>query len=97
MPHNVYAMEKTKKSKKALQGLINDSVKDAIGHLELPEASKKVKKLISRHSKKLAAVYADILKREEKKKKKAEKFMSDAVEGKTKVKKTKKPKDKAAA
>lgn len=91
-------MEKTKTSKKALQGLINDSMKNAITHLELPEASKKVKKLLSRHSKKLASVYADILKREEKKKKKAEKFLTDAVDGKAvKPKTTKKTKDKTAA
>ena len=66
-------MEKSKTNKKALKGLINDSMRDAIGRLELPEPSKKVKKLLNRNVKKLASVYADILKREEKKKRKADK------------------------
>lgn len=68
-------MEKSKTNKKALKGLINDSMRDAIGRLELPEPSKKVKKLLNRNAKKLASVYADILKREEKKKRKAEKLV----------------------
>ena len=83
-------MDKTKTSKKALQGLINDSLREAISSLELPEASKKVKKLLHRNSKKLASVYADILKREEKKKKKAEKGIDNNV--KTKGKRSKKEK-----
>lgn len=83
-------MDKTKTSKKALQGLINDSLREAISGLELPEASKKVKKLLHRNSKKLASVYADILKREEKKKKKAEKGVESIV--KTKGKRSKKEK-----
>ena len=77
-------MEKTKKSKKALKSLINDSMREAISSLELPKAGKKVKKLLSRNSKKLATIYADILKREQKKQKKAEKFMEDSVKGKGK-------------
>ncbi|HEY9048970.1 MAG TPA: hypothetical protein VIN08_23885 [Ohtaekwangia sp.] len=89
-------MEKTKTSKKALQSLINDSMREAISHLELPEASKRVKKLLNRNSKKLAEVYTDILKREQKRKKKAEKFMEDAVKGKgKKSKKNKAEKEKA--
>ncbi|HEY9005835.1 hypothetical protein [Ohtaekwangia sp.] len=89
-------MEKTKTSKKALQGLINDSMREAIGHLELPEATRRVKKLLNRNSKKLAEVYADILKRELKKKKKAEKFMEDAVKGKVKKGKKNKAEKKEA-
>jgi hypothetical protein len=76
-------MEKTKTSKKALRSLINDSMRSAIGHLELPEPSKKVKKLLNRNAKKLASVYADMLKREHRKKMKAEKFMEAAVKGKS--------------
>jgi hypothetical protein len=83
-------MDKTKTSKKALQGLINDSLHEAISNLELPEAGKKVKKLLYRNSKKLASVYADILKREEKKKRKAENSAKGNV--KSKGKKSKKEK-----
>lgn len=76
-------MEKTKTSKKALRGLINDSMQDALKSLELPQAGKKVKKLVQRNSKKLASVFADVIRREDKKKKKAAKFMEDAVKGKS--------------
>lgn len=86
-------MDKNKTSKKALRGLINDSMRGAIEGLELPQPSKKVKKLLSRNSKKLADIFTDMLKREEKKKKKAEKFMEDSVKGKPKKeKKVKTPK-----
>jgi len=71
--------------------LINDSMQGAIKGLELPGPSKKVKKLLSRNSKKLAEVFADMLKREEKKKKKAAKFMEGAVKGKSKKEKKEKP------
>jgi hypothetical protein len=80
-------MEKNKKSKKALRGLINDSMREAISSLELPEPTKKVKKLLQRNSKKLASIFADVLKREEKKKRKAEKFIEDAVNIKGKKRK----------
>lgn len=72
-------METSKTNKKALKGLINDSIRDAIGRLELPEPSKKVKKLLDRNAKKLASVYADILKREDKKKRKAEKAVEASL------------------
>jgi hypothetical protein len=75
-------MEKNKKtSKKALRSLIEDSTREALSHLELPEATKKVKKLIAKNAKKLAEAYTNILKREEKKKKKVEKFIDEAVKG----------------
>lgn len=80
-------MEKKKTSKKALRSLINDSMQEVISNLELPKPSKKVKKLLQRNAKKIASVYADLLKREDKKKKKAEKFAEDKV--KTNGKKTK--------
>ena len=82
-------MENTKTSRKALKGLINDSMRDAIGRLELPEPSKKVKKLLYRNAKKLASVYADMLKRDEKKKKKAEKKIEGEVKKPGKSKKLK--------
>ncbi|HEY3406505.1 MAG TPA: hypothetical protein VGK59_24120 [Ohtaekwangia sp.] len=83
-------MEQTKTSKKALRSLINDSMQEAISKLELPEPSKKVKKLLHRNSKRLADLYAHVIKRENKKKRKAEKFMEDAVKGKSKKKDKKK-------
>lgn len=90
-------MEKTKPSKKALKGLISDSMRDAIGHLELPEPSKKVKKLLNRNAKKLAALYAHAIKRENKKKKHAEKFMEDAVRSGKKHKKERRLEETATA
>ena len=85
-------MEKTKTSRKALRGLIEDSMQEALGHLELPSPTKKVKKLIHRDSKKLASIFANVIKREDKKKRKATKFMENAVKGK-KSKKDKKSKE----
>jgi len=87
-------MEQSKTSKKALRSLISESMEEAIKTLELPQPGKKVKKLLQRNAKQLASVYAHILKREDKKKKKAEKFMEDAVNGK--AKKVKKSKDRKA-
>ncbi len=76
-------MEKTKTSRKALRGLIEDSLQDALGHLQLPEPNKKVKRVLHRNSKKLATIFADAIKREDKKKRKAAKFMENAVKGKS--------------
>ncbi len=59
-------------------------MQDAIGHLELPAPTKKVKKVLHRNSKKLASIFANAIKREDKKKRKAAKFMEDAVSGKSK-------------
>lgn len=75
-------MEKTKTSKKALKSLIEDSMKEAIGTLELPTPTKKVNKLLQRNSKKLATLFADMIRRENKKKKKAEKFMEEGGKAK---------------
>ena len=85
-------MEKAKtpkSSKKALRSLINDSLQQSLNTLELPQSSKKAKKLLHRSAKKLAIIFADAMKREEKKKKKAEKFMEGAVSGKGKKKNSK--------
>lgn len=80
-------MENKKTSKKALRGLISDSMEEALTNLELPKPSKKVKKLIQRNSKKLAEIFANVIRRKDKKKKKAEKFMEDPGKGKSKKKK----------
>jgi len=80
-------MEKTKTSKKALRGLIADSMKEAIGTLELPKPTKKVNKLLKRDSKKLASLFADLIRQENKKKKKEAKFMEDEAKGKSKKEK----------
>jgi hypothetical protein len=74
-------MDKNKGSKKALRSMINDSMREAMRHLELPEPTKKAKKVIDRSSKKLASVFSEILKREEKKKKKTEKRMNGSLNG----------------
>ena len=79
----------SKSSKKALRSLINDSLQQSLNTLELPQASKKAKRLLHRSAKKLAIIFADAMKREEKKKKKAEKFMEDAVSAKGKKKSSK--------
>jgi hypothetical protein len=84
-------MDNQKTSKKALRGLISESMQEAIRTLELPEPGKKVKKLLDRNAKRLASVYSHILKRQDKKKRKAEKFMEDAVNGKKKSRKESKP------
>ena len=83
-------METQKRSKKVLRNLINDSMREAISSLKLPEPSSKVKKLLDRSSKKLAVVYAEILKKEEKKKRKAEKLLKAAVNGDAKKKRRQK-------
>jgi len=91
-------MEKTKTSKKALRSLINDSMQEAIAKLELPEPSKKVKKLLHRNSKKLATLFAHSIKRDHRRKRKAEKFMEDAVGGKKgKSKKSKESREEVVA
>jgi hypothetical protein len=84
-------MEKTKTSKKVLSGLINNAIQEALSKLELPQPGKKIKKLIAKDSKRLASVFADVIKREQKKKQKTEKtltYVEDVLKGK-KVKKAK--------
>ena len=79
-------MENKKTSKKALRGLIKDSMVEALTNLELPKSGKKVKKLLQRNSKKLAEIFANVIKREDKKKKKAGKFMEDSGKRKSRKK-----------
>jgi hypothetical protein len=82
-------METQKRTKKELKSVIGNSILEAISNLQLPEPSKKIKKLVDRSSKKLAATFSDLLKREEKRKKKAEKLLKAAVNGTGKKKKKK--------
>jgi hypothetical protein len=75
-------MENKKVSKKTLNSLLNDSMREVISNLELPTPTKKVKKVLDRSSKKLAAVFADILKKENKKARKEKKnlfFVEDVL------------------
>ena len=85
----------TKKiSKKALKSLLNDSMRVALGNLELPEPTKKVQKLIDKSSKKLASEFASILKKEQRRSKKQERsltYVDDVLKGK-KAKKSKEQK-----
>jgi hypothetical protein len=85
-------METIKVSKKALKSLLTDSMREAIGNLELPKPTKKVNKLLEKSSKKLASEFAYLLKKNSRKEKKEEKsigYVEDVLKGK-KNKKTKK-------
>ena len=76
-------MENTKVSKKALNGLLHDSMREVIGNLELPKPTKKVKKIIDRSSRKLATVFAEILRKQDKKARKQRKsllFVEDVAQ-----------------
>jgi hypothetical protein len=87
-------MEKIRVSKKALKSLLSDSMRTAIGHLELPKPTKKVERLLDKSSKKLASEFAQILKKASRKARKAEKdltYVEDVLKGKRK-KKGKQPK-----
>lgn len=57
-------MEKITVSKKALRSLLKDSMEQTIGHLELPKPNKKVKKIINRTTRKMAAEFASLLRKE---------------------------------
>lgn len=57
-------MENKKVSKKALRSLLKDSLRQSIDHLELPKPNKKVKKIINKSSKRMASVFAQLLKKE---------------------------------
>lgn len=56
-------------SKKALKSLLKDTVQRSITSLELPEANKKVRKIISRSAKKMANEFSSLLKKEMKRSK----------------------------
>lgn len=89
------SMQNNKVSKKALKSLLNDSMREAIGRLELPEPTKKVKKLINKSSKRIASEFADLLKKQIKKAKEEEQalvYVEDMLSGKKGKKKSKKAK-----
>jgi hypothetical protein len=62
-------MENKKVSKKALRSLLKDSIQQSITHLELPKPNKRVKKIINRTSRKMAAQFSHLLKKEYKRSK----------------------------
>jgi hypothetical protein len=75
-------MENKKISKKTLNSLLNDSMREVISNLELPKPTKKVQKVLDRSSKKLAAAFADVLKKQNKKARKERKnlfFVEDVL------------------
>ena len=77
-------MENKKVSTKALKTLLNDSLREAIGRLELPQPTKKLDKIIAKSSKKIASEFSGILKKERKKAKKVEKsltYVEDVLTG----------------
>jgi hypothetical protein len=88
-------METIKVSKKALKSLLTDSMREAIGNLELPKPTKKVNRLLEKSSKKLASEFAHLLKKNSRKAKKEEKSIG-YVENVLKGKKNKKAKLKVA-
>ena len=75
-------MENQKTSKKALRHLIEGYMQDVMKSLALPEPDKKVKKELHRNSKKLAVIFSDVIKREEKKKRKASRSLENAAKSK---------------
>lgn len=82
-------MEPSKLKKKALRRQLKRSLREAISSLELPEANAKVKKIIKRNSKQLAGIFADMLKKQARKDRKARKsinLMKDVLSGKKKEK-----------
>lgn len=67
-------------------------MREAISKLELPKSNKKLDKLISKSSKKIASEFSDLIKKEKKKNKKIEKsltYVEDVLKGKKKKNKKK--------
>lgn len=83
-------MQKTKISKKELRKMVNGSMREALERLQLPKASRKVRKLLDESSKKIAAEYAGLLKREKKRQKKSKDtltYVEDVLTDKKKARK----------
>lgn len=83
-------MQKTKISKKELREMVNGSMREALERLQLPKASKRVKKLLDKSSRKIASEYADLLRRERKRQKKSNgshTYVEDLLIGKKKARK----------
>jgi hypothetical protein len=69
--------DRKKVSKKELRHLLKDSVQQSIVSLELPEPNKKVKKIINQSAKRMASIFARLLKKEFKRSKPNKKAKSD--------------------
>lgn len=72
-------MNVEKTSKKVLKDRLTDAFLNSLANLDLPQPSKKIRKAVAKQSKEVAAIYSDILKKEAKKQKKAEKLMNKAL------------------
>lgn len=90
-------MENAKASRKELKSLIDQSLRTAIGTLALPKPSKKVDRVITKNSKKLASLYATLLKKDAKKQKIAKKDATSAKAKKEQATKTLKAEKSEAA
>jgi|GEM_PF-3088121 pyruvate/oxaloacetate carboxyltransferase len=86
-------MARNKISKKELREMVTGSMREALEGLQLPKASRKIRKLLDRSAKKIAAEYSDLLKAERKKEKKEKKksadltYVEDVLIGKKKARK----------
>ena len=76
----MHSMEKKKVSKKALRSLLKDSLQQSISHLELPKANKRVRKIITRTTKKMAIEFSNLLKKEFKRSKPAKAKVQDTAQ-----------------
>jgi len=68
-------MEKVKINKKDIAVLISESVNNTVGSIDKAKGGKKLKKLITRSSKKIAGKVAEQIKRDEKKTQRASKSL----------------------
>ncbi|HEY8510950.1 MAG TPA: hypothetical protein VIL31_03255 [Cyclobacteriaceae bacterium] len=86
-------MARNKISKKELREMVTGSLREALEGLQLPKASRKIRKLLDKSARKIAAEYSDILKAERKKEKKEKKksadltYVEDVLIGKKKARK----------
>lgn len=69
--------------------MVTGSMREALEGLKLPKASKKIRKMLDKSAKKIAAEYSDLLKAERKKKKKSGDvtYVEDVLVGKKKARK----------
>jgi hypothetical protein len=82
-------MTKSKISKKELREMVTGSLREALEGLKLPKASKKIRKLLDKSARKIAAEYSELLKAERKRKKKSGEatYVEDVFIGKKKARK----------
>ncbi len=74
-------MNAEKTSKKVLKNKLTEVFLNSLTSLDLPQPSKKIRKVVAKQSKEVAAIYSDILKKEARKQRKAEKLMNKALSG----------------